>query len=110
MVDVKFVVESQPIHIPHDTYKRECRYTRGIHIPVEDFKRIIECMSEDTKLYFDFHNPRKSIQEGVYLNGYNGLARTIVNYYKEEKGIDLIELTNGKDFYVKLVWGEGKIG
>lgn len=103
MGDVKFVVEPQPIHIPHDTYKRECKYTRGIHIPAEDFKSIVDRMSKDTRVYFDFHNPRKAIQEGVYLNGYNGLARTIVCYYREVKGVDLTELTNGKDFYVKIV-------
>lgn len=103
MNDIRVVVEPKAINIPHDTYKRECMYTRGIHIPARDFEQILGNMSYDTKEYFDFHNPGKRIQAGVYLNGYNGLARTIVQYYKKEKNIDLNELNNGKDFYVKLI-------
>lgn len=103
MNDVRLVVEQKAINVPHDTYKRECRYTRGIHIPTRDFEKILSNMSYDTKAYFDFHNPGKRIQAGVYLNGYNGLARTIVQYYKKEKNIELNDLNNGKDFYVKLI-------
>lgn len=100
---VKLVVEQKPVNVPHDTYKRECKYMRGIHIPTNDFVQILDNMSYDTKQYFDFHNPGKKIQSGVYLNGYTGLARTIVHYYKKEKNIELKELNNGKDFYVKLI-------
>lgn len=103
MNDVRFVTEAKAINIPHDTYKRECIYTRGIHIPTNDFEGILDSMPYETRIYFDFHNPGKKIQPGVYLNGYNGLARTIIQYYKREKNIELRELNNGKDFYVKLI-------
>lgn len=102
MNDVKLVVEQNAINIPHDTYKRECMYTRGIHIPTEDFEQILSDMPYDIMEYFHFHNPGKKIETGVYLNGYAGLARTIVQFYKKEKNIELNELNNGKDFYVKL--------
>ena len=79
----KMVVEKTPVHIVHDTYKRECRYTRGIHIPLADFENILNRMCHDTKVYFDFHNTAKPICVGTYLNGHSGLARDIFSYYEK---------------------------
>ena len=99
----KMVVEQTPIHIIHDTYKRECRYTRGIHIPLADFEKILNRMCHDTKVYFDFHNTAKPICVGTYLNGHSGLARDIFNYYKEAYSTSIPNIINGKDFYVKII-------
>ena len=103
MHKIKLVNEPKPINVSHDTYKRECRYTRGVHIPYEDFVEILDNMSHDTKLYFDFHNPGKEISPGTYLNGHSGLARSIVNYYQNRKNTTIDHFNNGKDFYVKLI-------
>lgn len=103
MSQFKIVTESKPINVSHDTYRRECKYTRGIHIPIEDFIEILNGMSLETRLYFDFHNPGKPIMLGTYLNGHSGLARSIAHYYKNEKNLDVKSTINGKDFYVKLI-------
>ena len=103
MSKMEMIIEQTPIHITHDTYKRECRYTRGIHIPVADFELILSQMSPDTKAYFDFHNSAKPITEGSYLNGHSSLAKQIVNFYKSMKDIEVVGLNNGKDFYVKII-------
>ena len=99
----KMVVEQTPIHIIHDTYKRECRYTRGIHIPIADFENILNRMCHDTKVYFDFHNTAKPICVGTYLNGHSGLARDIFSYYEETYNTTIPNILNGKDFYVKII-------
>lgn len=99
----EMVVEQTPIHIIHDTYKRECRYTRGIHIPLADFENILNHMCHDTKVYFDFHNTAKPIRVGTYLNGHSGLAKDIFNYYQETYNKTIPSILNGKDFYVKIV-------
>lgn len=103
MEKIRLVNEPKPINISHDTYKRECCYTRGVHIPHEDFVEILDHMSHDIKLYFDFHNPGKKIAPGTYLNGYAGLARSIINYYQNIKKFSVDGLNNGKDFYVKII-------
>ena len=103
MNSYKMVIEKTPIHIIHDTYKRECRYTRGIHIPIADFENILNRMCHDTKVYFDFHNTAKPICVGTYLNGHSGLARDIFNYYKETYNTTIPNIVNGKDFYVKII-------
>lgn len=103
MCTIKLVTEPKPINVSHDTYRRECRYTRGIHVPKQDFLQILDRMSPDTKIYFEFHNPGKPIKEGTYLNGHAGLARAIVNYYKDEKNTNVNDFNNGKDFYVKII-------
>ncbi|MFF5995861.1 hypothetical protein AAGS61_14075 [Lysinibacillus sp. KU-BSD001] len=103
MDTIKMVVEQKPINILHHTYNRECRYTRGLHIPIEDFQHIINRMCPDTKTYFEFHNVATKMERGEYLNGYAGLARNIVNYYKTEKGAEVAGLNDGRDFYVKIV-------
>ncbi|WP_082332710.1 hypothetical protein [Lysinibacillus contaminans] len=100
---VEIVLEPTPINVSHDTYRRECRYNRGIHIEERDFHAILDSMCHDSRLYFDFHNPRKEIKQGTYLNGHSGLARNIYNYYKKTRNIELTELLNGKDFYVKII-------
>ncbi|MFF2797352.1 hypothetical protein [Lysinibacillus xylanilyticus] len=100
---IEMVLESSPVNVSHDTYRRECRYTRGIHIEEQEFKAILDAMCHDSRLYFDFHNPCKEIKKGTYLNGHSGLARNIFNYYKINHGIELTELINGKDFYVKII-------
>ncbi|MFB7159527.1 MULTISPECIES: hypothetical protein [unclassified Lysinibacillus] len=100
---IKMVLESSPVNVSHDTYRRECRYTRGIHIEEQEFKAILDTMCHDSRLYFDFHNPRREIKKGTYLNGHSGLARHIFNYYKINYGIEINELINGKDFYVKII-------
>lgn len=102
MMKLEMTVEQQPLYISHDTYRRECRYMRGIHIPADEFSQIINLMEEDTKLYFDFHNVAKKIEPGIYLNGHSSLARQIDDYYKKIKNTEIIGLNNGKDFYVKL--------
>ena len=102
MEKVQIVLESKPINVIHDTYKRECRYIRGVHIPKKDFLEIIDCMSEEVRLYFDFHNPGKPVETGTYLNGYSGLARTIATFYQNKDSSIVPFINNGKDFYVKI--------
>ena len=97
------IKEDKPINIEHHTYKRECRYTRGIHIPLADMENILNRMNENALAYFEFHNIAKEIKQGTLLNGYAGLANVIFDYYKHEKGIEVKELTNGRDFYVKII-------
>ena len=99
----KMVVEQTPVHIIHDTYKRECQYTRGIHIPLADFENILNRMCDDTKVYFYFHNTAKPICVGTYLNGHSGLARDIFNYYQETYNLPIPTILNGVDFYVKII-------
>ncbi|KGR79274.1 hypothetical protein [Ureibacillus manganicus] len=103
MVKVQIVLESKPINVSHDTYRRECRYIRGVHIPMKDFLEIMDCMTEEIRLYFDFHNPGKPLEPGTYLNGYSGLARTIAIYYQNENSSIVPMINNGKDFYVKII-------
>ena len=103
MNQILMTFEQKPINVSHDTYRRECRYTRGIHIPAQDFIAILDRMCEDTKLYFEFHNVAKKIEQGTYLNGYSGLAKHIANYYKNEKNVEVVGITNGRDFYVKII-------
>lgn len=97
------VTEVTPINIQHHTYKRECRYTRGVHIPLVDIEAILNALNEDSLAYFEFHNIAKEIKEGTLLNGYAGLANIISDYYKQEKDTEILELTNGRDFYVKII-------
>lgn len=103
MKSFEIVVEQTPVHIAHDTYKRECKYTRGIHIPINDFNQILEEMCPDTRVYFEFHNTMKPIQVGTYLNGHSGLAKEIAKYYREKKNLAVPNLLDGKDFYVKII-------
>lgn len=103
MTPFQIVIEQTPVHIVHDTYKRECKYTRGIHIPFKDFVEILDRMCNDTRMYFDFHNTMKPIQVGTLLNGHSGLAKEITNYYKNKKQVDIPNIMDGKDFYVKIV-------
>ena len=103
MKKIEMVIESKPIHILHDTYKRECRYMKGLHIPANDFENIINRMNHDTKTYFEFHNVAKKIEVGAYFNGHAGLARHIDDYYKSEKSTEIVGLNDGKDFYVKII-------
>ncbi|WP_332647681.1 hypothetical protein [Lysinibacillus sp. 54212] len=103
MNKIEMVLERTPINISHDTYRRECRYTRGIHIPEQDFNDIVNRMSPDTKAYFDFHNVAKKIERGTYFNGHSGLARHIANYYKTEKDVEIVGINDGRDFYVKVL-------
>ena len=103
MTKIAIVMEQSPVNVLHETYRRECRYTRGIHIPVDDFRNILSIMCEEAKIYFDFHNPNKEIKQGTYLNGHAGLAKYIAHYFQQEKNIDVQDLTNGKDFYVKII-------
>ncbi|MCL1698030.1 MULTISPECIES: hypothetical protein [unclassified Lysinibacillus] len=100
---IEMVLESSPVNVSHDTYRRECRYTRGIHIEEQEFRAILDSMCHDSRLYFDFHNPRREIKKGTYLNGHSGLAQSIYNYYKTNYDIEINELINGKDFYVKII-------
>ncbi|MEX3747995.1 MULTISPECIES: hypothetical protein [Lysinibacillus] len=100
---IEMILESSPVNVSHDTYRRECKYTRGIHIEEQEFKAILDSMCHDSRLYFDFHNPRKKIKKGTYLNGHSGLARNIYDYYKNNYDIEINEIMNGKDFYVKLI-------
>ena len=102
MNKIEMVKVQQPIHIMHDTYKRECRYLRGLHIPAEDLSNIVERMNSDGKAYFEFHNVSKKINTGEYFNGHASLARAISDYYATEKGMEVIGLNDGKDFYVKV--------
>ncbi|TSI08280.1 hypothetical protein [Lysinibacillus sp. BW-2-10] len=102
-MELRIVYESKPINVSHDTYRRECRYTRGIHIPFEDFVEILDDMSHDIKLYFDFHNPGKQIAPGTYLNGHSGLERSIASYYQNRKNTCIDGINTGKDFYVKII-------
>lgn len=60
---IEVIFEASPINIAHDTYRRECSYTRGIHIEEQEFLAILSTMSRDSRLYFDFHNPRKEIKK-----------------------------------------------
>ena len=103
MNQMTMINETTPINIQHHTYKRECRYTRGINIPLTDIEVILNRMSEDALAYFEFHNIAKEIKQGTLLNGYSGLANVIADYYKHEKGSEILGLTNGRDFYVKIV-------
>ena len=103
MQQITMIKEEKPINIEHHTYKRECRYTRGIHIPLDDMENIINRMNESALAYFEFHNIAKEIKPGTLLNGYASLANGIEDYYKHEKGIEVLELTNGRDFYVKII-------
>ncbi len=103
MNTIKMIIEDKPIHIPHHTYSRECCYTRGVHIPIEDFKKIVNNMCPDTKTYFEFHNVAGKIERGEYFNGHAGLGRHIANYYKQKKGADVKGVNDGRDFYVKVV-------
>jgi len=103
MYKIEMVEVQKPIHVMHDTYKRECRYSRGLHIPAGDFEKIVSRMSDDSKVYFEFHNVAKNIVSGEYFNGHASLARTIFDYYKDEKNIELPCVTDGKDFYVKVL-------
>lgn len=100
---IELVLEPTPVNVSHDTYRRECQYNRGIHIEEYDFHAILDAMCYDSRLYFDFHNPRKEIKQGTYLNGHSGLARDIYDYYKTTSNIELTELINGRDFYVKII-------
>lgn len=100
---IEMVLEPSPVNVSHDTYRRECRYTRGIHIEEQEFRAILDSMCHDSRLYFDFHNPRREIKKGTYLNGHSGLAQSIYNYYKTNYDIEINELINGKDFYVKII-------
>ncbi|MGN7478852.1 hypothetical protein ACTHOQ_13445 [Solibacillus silvestris] len=102
MDQMTMIKETTPVNIQHHTYKRECRYTRGIQIPLADIENILNGMNEDTLAYFEFHNIAKEMKSGTLLNGYAGLANIISDYYKREKGIEILELTNGRDFYVKI--------
>ena len=99
----EIVVEQTPVHITHDTYKRECEYTRGIHIPIQDFEAIIQQMTPDTKVYFEFHNVAKPIRVGTYLNGHSGLAKEIATYYEKAYNKQVKSILDGKDFYVKII-------
>ena len=54
MNQITMINETTPVNIEHHTYKRECRYTRGIHIPLKDMENILNSMNEDT-LTTDFH-------------------------------------------------------
>ncbi len=101
---IEVIFEASPINIAHDTYRRECSYTRGIHIEEQEFLAILSTMSRDSRLYFDFHNPRKEIKKGTYLNGHSGLAYNIFEYYKKHFNIEIIDIINGKDFYVKIIF------
>ena len=103
MNQITMINETTPVNIEHHTYKRECRYTRGIHIPLKDMENILNSMNEDTLTYFEFHNIAKEIKPGTLLNGYAGLASIISHYYKHEKDMEILELTNGRDFYVKII-------
>lgn len=100
---IEMVMEPTPINVSHETYKRECRYTRGIHIQENDFKNILAMMSHEAKIYFDFHNPNKQIKQGTYLNGHAGLAKYIAQFFQIEKNIEIADINNGKDFYVKII-------
>ncbi|MEG0259046.1 MAG: hypothetical protein RR595_06465 [Lysinibacillus sp.] len=100
---IEVIVEPTPINISHDTYRRECQYTRGIHIEEMDFVAILDFMCHDSRMYFDFHNPRKEIKKGTYLNGHSSLARNIYDYYHTKYKIDITDILNGKDFYVKII-------
>lgn len=103
MNQLSMINETIPVNIAHHTYKRECRYTRGIDIPLADIEKILSELNDDALIYFEFHNIAKEIKQGALLNGYAGLASAISNYYKREKNTEIPELTNGKDFYVKIV-------
>lgn len=103
MNKLEMVMEPKPINVMHDTYKRECRYVRGVHIPVEDLLNIVERMDDDGKAYFEFHNIAKRITAGEYLNGHVSLARAISDYYEKEKNTIVSGIKDGKDFYVKLI-------
>lgn len=103
MNKIEMIEVQKPIHVMHDTYKRECRYSRGLHIPAEDFEKIVNRMCHDSKVYFEFHNVAKNIISGEYFNGHASLARSIFDYYKSEKNIEISSINDGKDFYVKVL-------
>ncbi|WP_341301350.1 hypothetical protein MHB44_01890 [Lysinibacillus sp. FSL H8-0500] len=100
---IEMIFEASPVNVTHDTYRRECMYTRGIHIEEQEFVAILNTMNSEARLYFDFHNPRKEIKQGTYLNGHSGLAYNIYHYYKQHYDIEVAELINGQDFYVKII-------
>ncbi|KGR88517.1 hypothetical protein [Lysinibacillus odysseyi] len=103
MIQIDMITEPKPINISHHTYKRECRYTRGVHISLEDFQQIINSMCSDTRIYFDFHNSAKQLKSGEYFNGHAGLARQIDSYYRTMKNTEIVGINNGLDFYVKII-------
>lgn len=103
MMKMDMITESKPINISHHTYERECRYTRGLHIALEDFQQIINTMCPDTRIYFDFHNTAKNLACGEYFNGHAGLARQIDHYYRTVKDTEIAGINNGRDFYVKII-------
>lgn len=103
MIKIDMITEPKPINISHHTYKRECRYNRGLHIPLAEFQQIINRMCPDTRIYFDFHNSGKHLECGEYFNGHAGLAREIDNYYKTVKDTEVTGINNGRDFYVKVI-------
>lgn len=103
MIQIDMITEPKPINISHHTYKRECRYTRGVHISLEDFQQIINSMCSDTRIYFDFHNSAKQLKSGEYFNGHAGLARQIDSYYRTMKNTEILGINNGLDFYVKII-------
>lgn len=103
MQQISMITETVPINIQHHTYKRECRYTRGVHISLADIEIILNSLNDDTLAYFEFHNIAKEIKPGTLLNGYAGLAKIISDYFRQEKDSEILELTNGRDFYVKII-------
>lgn len=66
-----------------------------------DLLLILENMDEETRVYFEFHNPEKPLTKGSYLNGHAGLAQEIYRFYYED-GLNLKEIC-GQDFYVKII-------
>lgn len=102
MTKPSLIIEQQPVFITHDTYKRECRYMRRIELSEQDMHAILASMDEDTRIYFSFHNVERPITAGTLLNGYDGFARTIYRYLKQQYAITLPDLINGQDFYVKI--------
>lgn len=102
MTKPSLITETQPVFITHDTYKRECRYMRRIELSEQDMHAILESMDEDTRIYFSFHNVERPITADTLLNGYDGFARTIYRYLKQQYAITLPDLINGQDFYVKI--------
>lgn len=102
MTKPSLIIEQQPVFITHDTYKRECRYMRRIELSEQDMHAILASMDEDTRIYFSFHNVERPITADTLLNGYDGFARTIYRYLKQQYAITLPDLINGQDFYVKI--------
>ena len=52
MQQMTMIKEEKPINIEHHTYKRECRYTRGIHIPLDDMENIINHFTHTISIVF----------------------------------------------------------